>query len=172
MKNIRNWHALWIILALLISACGGCGIQSEVPGESLSDEEAARRALISFFDHLHKGEYAAAADLYVGPTQHMIDHNPTLDPTDHVALWEAACLQNGAMCLSVHSAELQQVPEVVEGEFVFLVEFSEQDGSLFELGPCCGADPEELPPTTAFTFRVRKSAEYLFQVLTPPVYGP
>ena len=143
-----------------------------VPGESLTDEEAARAALITFFDHLQAGNYAAAVDLYGGSYEIMVSHNPTLDPSDLAALWRAACTENGAQCLRVAGAHLQKGPQAPEGEYEFLVVFLQEDGTNFTRGPCCGEDPSEVVEQQAFPFRVRKVAEYYFQVLTSPVYLP
>jgi hypothetical protein len=147
-------------------------IGEEVPGESLSDADAARIALITFFDHLHAGNYTAAVDLYGGTYDIMVSHNPTLDPSDYAALWGAACNHNGAQCLRVASAHLQEAAQAPEGEFEFSVEFLREDGTIFSRGPCCGEDPAEVVEQRAFPFRVRKVAEYYFQVLDLPVYLP
>jgi hypothetical protein len=55
--------------------------------------------------------------------------------------------------------------------YQFLVEFAEDDGSLFTGGPCCGAD-ESAPPQTQFTYTVAASGvdSYLVQELPP--YSP
>jgi len=45
------------------------------------------------------------------------------------------------------------------------------DGSPFELGPCCGADPATSPPQTEFVFTVEWQ-DGLFKVLELPVYLP
>ncbi len=43
--------------------------------------------------------------------------------------------------------------------------------SPFVLGPCCGATPEEMPPTEEFDFTVRQSGE-IYRVVDLPVYIP
>lgn len=186
-KQPRGLYLLPLFIASLFSSCSPVrtpsghdlingNLQSAdpeaIPGESLSNEDAARVALIAFFDHLHAGDYAAAADLYGGSYEIMVAHNPKLEPEDHAALWRAACEINGAHCLQVASAHLQTDSPTPAGEFRFEVEFQRDDGSTFSHGPCCGEGWDEAAGQRTFTYRVRHQAEYLFQVLDPPVYTP
>lgn len=157
-------------MLLALSGCQKAGVDVAAPGEGLSDEEAALRTLIVFFEHLRAGDYDAAADLYGGSYETMIAHNPEVDPSDRAALLEAACTINGAVCLEVASAQPVHLADSMEGDFAFTVEFRNGDGSIFVLGPCCGeVSPERM---LEFTFHVHKAAEYLFQVMDPPVYQP
>ena len=56
-------------------------------------------------------------------------------------------------------------------DFRFTVELQNPDGSLFVLGPCCGADPDTEPPWTQFDFLVKRTdSGFLVQDL--PVYVP
>jgi hypothetical protein len=136
--------------------------------EGLPDEAAAQQALVDFFERLHAGDYAAAADLYGGSYEPMLAHNPELDPSNHTALFQAACTINGAQCLTVASAE--PISDGADGDIVFRVRFATNDGSIFVLGPCCGGSAGG--SQSEFTFHVRKTAEYLFLVMDPPVYSP
>jgi hypothetical protein len=38
----------------------------------------------------------------------------------------------------------------------FTVEFTNDDGSLFVLGPCCGATEMEMSPKTQFVYTVKR----------------
>jgi hypothetical protein len=67
--------------------------------------------------------------------------------------------------------EIAAVQQPEPQTFKFLVEFNNRDGSHFELGPCCGEDPNSRPPITQFEFNVVKTGDrYLVQDL--PVYVP
>jgi hypothetical protein len=164
---------LWFTwFTLILTGCRRHLTAGELHGESLSDEDAARIALFTFFEHLHAGEYAAAVDLYGGSYETMIAHNPTIDPSDRAALFRAACLYNGAQCLQVASARLQTDTFLPEGVFRFSVEFVQEDNTIFLRGPCCGEEVGEASMQGLFTYEVRKFAEYLFEVLDPPIYAP
>jgi len=140
----------------------------EGTGESLPDEAAAQRVLVDFFERLHAGEYTAAADLYGGSYDVMLGHNPEFDPADHAGMLEAACTINGAQCLVV--AAVESLGSELAGEFTFEVQFANEDGSLFTLGPCCGET--QGTAQSKFIFHVRKTAEFVFHVMEPPIYEP
>ena len=143
----------------------GCA-QSPVPE---NDPEEARTSLIEFMLLLNTKEYEQAAQLYGGSYELMQTWNPDIAPSDHVQLWEHACEWNGLMCLEVRTATLREQ----QGDtFVFQVEFSNPDGSLFVQGPCCGASEEEMPPVSQFEYLVGKTAEGTYLVLTLPPYVP
>ncbi|MGD2057143.1 MAG: hypothetical protein PVF85_03080 [Anaerolineales bacterium] len=163
---------LFTLLLLCICACVPSRPGQTEAGEGLSDAQAAERALITFFDFLRSGNYPAAADLYAGPFETMIAHNPGIDPEDHPALLQAACELNGAQCLAPFDIRLIEDSSLQEGVYLFTVSFKEPDGSLFTLGACCGGDGDQAPAQTDFEFRVRKEAEYYFRVLDSPIYAP
>jgi len=135
---------------------------------SLQESDSARQALIDYFNALEKGDYAAAAALYGGSYENLQSMNPDIDPNDHSALLERGCTQNGLRCLPTRSVSLD---EQVGDRYVFLVEFSNPDGSLFVRGPCCGASEAEMPSVSQFGYTVvNKAGDYLVQEL--PVYVP
>ncbi|UCF62343.1 MAG: hypothetical protein JSV37_06505 [Anaerolineaceae bacterium] len=135
-----------------------------------SETELAVRALAAFFSHLHAGEYDQAVGLYGGTFDIMIDHNPEINPDDHATLFRNACTVNGAQCLEIKSVILDE--QASPTEFKFAVEFKNEDGSLFELGPCCGATETEQPPQSVFIYTVAKSATDDYVVLEMPIYIP
>ena len=136
------------------------------------DIEKARLTLITFFELLSKGIYVMASELYGGSYKELIEMNPGLDADDHAALLESACTVNGFQCLLlkdiVHA--VQDWPDT----FTFTVTFLNPDGSLFELGACCGNAATELPPQSSFDFTVMRlpQAGDLFLVQRLPVYLP
>jgi hypothetical protein len=135
-----------------------------------SETELAIRALTAFFSHLHAGEYEQAAGLYGGTYDVMIDHNPEIDPDNHAALFRNACTINGAQCLEIGSIVLEDL--FTPWEFKFVVQFKNDDGSIFELGPCCGETESDQPPQSVFVYTVVKTATDDYVVMEMPVYTP
>ncbi len=136
----------------------------------LQQIQSARQALLAYLDALKAGRYSEAVALYGGDYQGLRDMNPNLDPNDYSALFHNACTINGFVChLKVRNFvwETQLGPS----DFRFTLEFENPDGSLFSLGPCCGASPEEFPPQTQFDFWVKQD-DGKFIVLTLPPYVP
>jgi hypothetical protein len=56
--------------------------------------------------------------------------------------------------------------------YSFQVEFNHPDGSLFVLGPCCGANETGMPPVSQFEFTVTRNAQGKFVVLDMSLYAP
>ncbi len=149
----------FILIALFLSAC--------VPVNG--DVEQAQQTLVAFFDSLNQGQYAEAVELYGGDYEVLTDNNPSLDPSDYVALWKNACTINGAQCLPVRTATLERK---VGDVCLFIVEFSNPDGTLFVLGPCCGGSETDFPPVSQFEYRVQRTTDGKFVVLDLPIYIP
>jgi hypothetical protein len=59
-----------------------------------------------------------------------------------------------------------------DGTVTVDVEFSLPDGTLFVLGPCCGATETEMPPVSSFAFRVQRQPDGAYAVLDLPPYVP
>jgi hypothetical protein len=134
-----------------------------------TDADQAQVALERYFTALATGDYATADSLYGGDYRIFLDWNHDLTVEDHAALWERACKWNGLNCLATRSVTLVDH----QGDrFTFSVEFSNPDGSLFILGPCCGEDATSMPPLTRFDIRVSRMANDQFKVLDLPVYSP
>ena len=148
-----------LLITLVLGAC--------VP--AADDTGQAKQALVEFFDALNQSAYDKADQLYGGDYQVMMNNNPSVDPANHHTLWEHACAFNGFQCLPVRTASLV---EMDGDEYVFIVEFSNLDGSLFILGPCCGATEAGMPPVSQFEYRVQKTEGGKFVVLDLPVYVP
>jgi hypothetical protein len=125
--------------------------------------------LVDFFTLLNEGKYDEAEPLYGGSYESLQVFNPEIDPSDHTALWAWACEKRLLQCLKVRSATFQRL----EGDtYVFQVEFSNEDSSLFVLGPCCGANETEMPPVSQFEYRVSRTAPGKFTVMELPPYIP
>ena len=143
---------------------------TEVIVNAVANDGSAQNAIYLFFDNLHTGHYEDAVKLYGGSYQVMIDQNPAIDPADHVELMKSACTVNGFQCLQLKVAGIEYKPS--PNEYLFTVQFQNDDGSLFVLGPCCGASETEQPPVSYFEVRVMQVAEGEFRVLDMPPYMP
>ncbi|NUM47136.1 MAG: hypothetical protein HUU38_20750 [Anaerolineales bacterium] len=143
-----------------------------LPLSSSASDDLARAAesLNKYFNALHAGQYEQAIAHYGGSYEVLQGYNPELNPDDHAALFKNGCEFNGLQCKPIKT--LVEQTEVSPTEFHFLVEFQNDDGSLFVLGPCCGATEEEMPPVSQFEYTVIKSAEGAFLVQELPVYVP
>jgi hypothetical protein len=125
--------------------------------------------LVDFLTRLHTKNYADAVPLYGGEYEQLLVFNPEIDPNDKVALWTWVCENQLLRCLGVRSATFK---ELVGDSYIFQVEFNNPDGSLFVLGPCCGATETEMPPISQFEFTVSRSVTHRFVVMNTPPYVP
>lgn len=129
----------------------------------------AREALQTFFSLLHDQRYSEAVQYYGGDYETLREWNPTVPGDDHAKLFQNGCSQNGLQCLVIKT--VLQEEEMSTGQYLFTVEFAQDDGSLFTRGPCCGATETEMPPVSQFAYTVRKvNGQFLVQEL--PVYVP
>ena len=141
---------------------------TSVPSTAIEASEA-QEVLIIFFQLMNSKNYAAGDVLYGGSYETMQNWNPDIDPSDHVTLWTKACEQNGLQCLLARTVTFKEL----QGDtYVFQVELSNPDGSLFVLGPCCGATETEMPPVSQFEYKVARDANGKFVVMDMPPYVP
>jgi hypothetical protein len=170
MKKTASLLLQWTF-AFAIGACSHStqAQPTRTPASPSAEIEAARETLTAYFDELYSGEYASAASRYGGELTTLIDSNPDVDPADASALFEAACTYQ-LRCLPVRSIVFAR--QIDTATFEFSVEFSNPDGSLFILGPCCGATETEMPPISQFDCAVEKTGAGKFEVLCLPVYVP
>ncbi len=159
MKNI--FSALVILIAVLLSACGAINGRAEA--------RQAEQTLVNFFQALADGDYLAAAELYGGDYEVLRSMNPTISAGDDEALWRAGCELNGLQCLPV--LRVLEKRKLSTNEFFFTLEFKDAQGKAFVLGPCCGANAEEMPPISSFEYRVSLKGGR-FSVLDLPVFVP
>lgn len=142
---------------------------SPEPTSLPSTAQEARDVLVDFLTLLNTGSYADAVPLYGGEYDPLRVFNPEIDPNNSLALWTWVCENQLLRCLEVRSAAFQ---ELHGDSYVFQVEFSNPDGSLFVLGPCCGANETEMPPVSQFEFTVSRNADGQFVVMNTPPYVP
>ncbi|MCC6498984.1 MAG: hypothetical protein IT313_01815 [Anaerolineales bacterium] len=156
-----------LIAALFLASCAPQATPASTSLPSTASE--AQEVLIRFFDLLNAKQYAEADLLYGGEYEQLQVFNSSADPTDHAALWSWSCENAGLQCLKVRTA----TSETTQGDtHIFQVEFSNADGSLFALGPCCGADETEMPPVSQFEYRVARNSDGKFKVMDLPPYVP
>lgn len=154
------------ISTLLIS----CAPQTSITPTALaSTASEAQETLINFFELLNSKQYAEADSLYGGDYEQLQIFNAQADPSDHTALWAWSCEKSGLQCLKVRTATFKNL----QGDtYVFQVEFSNPDGSLFVLGPCCGANETEMPPVSQFEYHIARTSDGQFHVMDLPPYTP
>ena len=141
------------------------------PTTDSSDLDNAQTTLVAFFSYLSAGEYSQALELYGGPEDQfeaLRRNNPSVDPEDKAALFDAGCTYQ-YLCLTIK--DVVQAEQISATDFHFVVHFANPDGSLFVLGPCCGADETEMPPVSEFEYQVVKVDDQ-FLVIGDLLYVP
>ena len=129
----------------------------------------ARFALLTYFTLLHDKNYTEAITYHGSGYEYLQGWNPNVNKNDYVKLLENGCTENGLHCLKVSSILEEKI--VSPTEYTFKIQFSNEDGTIFKRGPCCGATEKEMPTQTNFDYTVRK-IDLNFKVTTQPVYTP
>ena len=165
-----------LILLLTAIVLAGCAappvnppLTQPAPTSLPSTAGEAQDALVDFLTLLHAGKYTQAVPLYGGDYEALKVFNPEIDPNDPAALWRWSCDHQLLQCLEIRSVTFDQL---VEDAYIFQVEFNNPDGSLFVLGPCCGATETEMPPVSQFQFTVIRNADGRLVVINTPPYVP
>jgi hypothetical protein len=166
-------HLILLLTAIALASCSAPPANpvstQPAPTSLPSTASEAHDVLVNFLTLLNTKEYARAAPLYGGEYEALQVFNPEIDPNDPVALWTWVCDNQLLQCLEVRSATFEQL---VGDAYIFQVEFNNPDGSLFVLGPCCGATETEMPPVSQFEFTVTRNADGKFLVMNTPPYVP
>jgi len=162
---------LIVFLPLLLVGCASqlTTLPQSTPTSLPSTLGEAQDILLNFLTLLHTKDYADAVPLYGGDYEQLRVFNTEIDSNDHIALWAWACDNQLLRCLEVRSVTFQQL---VGDSYIFQVEFSNPDGSLFVLGPCCGANESEMPPVSQFEYTVARNADHRYVVMNTPPYVP
>ena len=159
IRRLGRATLLAIILTLVgAMAFSGCWL-------GLEKSDRAEKALRDFFHHLVQDEYAAAVGVLGGDIRNLAVLNPQVDPGDAAGLLQVGCQGGGLHCLPVRILTFNEQTNKIE--YVFTVQFSNQDGSLFVLPACCGVTPS-IPPRFEFEYRVIEGSEGKFRVLDLP----
>lgn len=164
-----------VALMIILLSLAACTAQGAMPAASptatsIADIDAARQALLGFLVSLNQGRFEDAAQTYAGEYEAISVFDTSIPVDDCTALLRNACVSSNLRCLAPRSAKLKQAPAATE--YVFLVEFNNPDGTIFTRGPCCGATETEMPPESAFEFRVVKANGGRFSILDLPPYVP
>jgi hypothetical protein len=162
---------LFLFATFLLTSCAAQPATStqSAPTSLPSTASEAHNVLVNFLTLLQIKNYTEATPLYGGEYEALQVFNSEIDASDHVALWTWVCENKLLQCLEVRSTEFMHQ----EGDnYVFQVEFNNPDGSLFVLGPCCGANETEMPPVSQFEFTVTRNADGKFLVMNTPPYVP
>jgi hypothetical protein len=159
------------ILLLLVIAIAIYALAIKNPRKAdeapVSPQEQAAGALKRYFALLNQGDFQSALDLHGSGFEWLAQANPDVSPEDRVELLRRGCTQNGLNCLKVKTIVNQAPGE--SGQFGFVVQFENPDGSTFRQGPCCGET--EGPVMTDFTYWV-KNINGQLTVSPGPVYTP
>ena len=100
----------------------------------------------------------------------MIEHNPSIDPSNHAALMQNAGKINGAKCKEVKTTGLGR--KVSTMEYDFMVDFQNTDGTLFGRGQDCEGNETDSPPQSMFIYTVIKDVRGKFLIMDMPPYLP
>jgi hypothetical protein len=164
---IKRFFELLSVLILLVSCAPRA--QNPAPTSTNSAASEAQASLIKFFDLLNSKQYADADGLYGGDYEQLKIFSFGTDPADHAKLWADACQLAGLQCLKVRTAALKNIQGTT---YIFQVEFSRSDGSLFVQGLCCGSDDIQPPPISQFEYHVAGNSNGKFLVMELPPYVP
>jgi hypothetical protein len=164
-------YFVFLFTSIFLASCSTSAINTPQPTQTTlpSTISEAYDVLVNFLTLLHTKNYADAVPLYGGEYEQLQVFNPEIDPNDKAALWTWVCENQLLQCLEVRSTTFQKQ---VGDSYIFQVEFSNPDGSLFVLGPCCGADETEMPPVSQFEFTVARNPDHRFAVMNTPPYVP
>jgi hypothetical protein len=145
-------------------------------------------AMEEFFQNLNEKQYDRAIPSYDGLYNQFRDWNPTVSYYDLGTLWKNACEMNGLNCLRVKDIVKKEIvtpeevfrDEVTDGwsekqykydlVYKYTITYQNQDGSTFQIGPCCGEE-DNGERTKEFNVLVGKKDNNFF-ILTPPPYTP
>jgi hypothetical protein len=164
-------NTIFILILFLLTACQTNVEPTTEPINDLNPMEAqAKVDLITFFEKLNQGQYEDAVALYCGSYEVLQGYNPDIDPQDKATLMKFGCEFNGLTCLQVYDAKIMS--QSSDNEFLFEVRYTNKEGEIFELGPCCGETEESMPPVSLFEIRVTCDAESNCKVHDLPPYVP
>jgi hypothetical protein len=158
----------WLCFLILFTGCAP-KVAPLTPTSLPSTVSEAQGTLIQFFELLNTKQYADADTLYSGDYEQLKIFSSDTDPSDHAKLWADACQLAGLQCRKVRTATLKNQ----QGDmYIFQVEFSNPDGSLFVLGPCCGSNATDMPPVSQYEYHVTRNTNGKFVVMELPPYVP
>ena len=170
---MKAWNAA---LVFALAACAGpppaasppAAAPPAAPVPAPSPAVSAADTVIAFFAALHDGRFEDAIELFGGSYEVPQGMNPDLGPDRRAALFERYCTRNGGVCLPVERIVASKAE--ADGAERFTVRFARDDGTVFELGPCCG-EPDTGARTLEFVYTVRR-VDGAPRVMELPPYVP
>jgi len=168
--NSRSFS--WLVIFSIIITSGIIACLFFIANNQLNQPTniiLAQTALINYFDLLNNKQYSQAIIYHGSGYAGLREWNPDLPGDNYLALLKLGCEQNGWRCLKIKKVLTSE--QFSPNEFSFIVQFQNNDGGLFKLGPCCGEDKNSQLAQTDFEYTVKKIGGK-FSVETPPVYGP
>ena len=149
-------------------------IQNESDKISSAEDEStkAEEVLVSFFTYLNNQDFEKALTLFEldDPTnswEGLESFSLPEDRKNKAKVLKNYCEATGT-CLK---AKVIEIKKENNNSYKLVVQFQNNDGNTFVLGPCCGATEEEMPSQNKFDFTVKK-INNVFKVTTAPVYRP
>ncbi|MFH1769829.1 MAG: hypothetical protein ABH833_04155 [Parcubacteria group bacterium] len=147
---------------------------------TISEIDSAKTVLTDFFDFLNNKQFEKAVAIFEpqfeqgstilrGPVWEGMKAFAPLEHRDNKAkVLESYC--HDLNCFL--SVEVLTIRKEDPDLYVLSVQFRKDDGSILEIGPCCGMQVEEdYIPTSEFTFGV-KEIDGEWKVVTAPIYIP
>lgn len=156
---------LALITVIMFGFIAGC-TQLPATTRAPSDAQAAREALNSFFSLLHDERYGEAVSYYGGTFEVLRYWDPAA-ADDNAEMFKSACRLR-LRCLRIKAILREE--KISPTEFRFVVQFMDDDGTVFRHGPCCGGDETETPAQTEFAYTVKRVGKFLVQEM--PVVLP
>lgn len=134
-----------------------------------NDLESAKNTLLTYFTLLNDKKYSVAVQYHGSGFEYIQNWNPDIDKNDYPKLLEMGCIKNGLQCLEISKVLSEKI--VSPTEFLFEVQFANDNGTLFMQKQCCGATEQQMPTKDSFEFTVKK-INGNFIITTQPVYIP
>jgi hypothetical protein len=134
----------------------------------------AENILVSFFNYVNNNDYENAVTLLSlssSDWESMGGYASGNSPENFLSNKESILKQYCEAIQTCLKAKPIKVVMLSDTEYRITTQFINQDGSIFVLGPCCGATEETMPSRQEFEYTVMKiDGEY--KVANPPQYRP
>ncbi|MBU1118883.1 hypothetical protein KKH43_03310 [Patescibacteria group bacterium] len=136
----------------------------------VDNEQEARDALVNFFNQAHEGYYEEAWERFDPDKKDyelMESMSAPEERSDKVRVLQNFC-EKLETCLEVRIVNSRKVSS---DEYIFDIQFINDDGSIYVLGPCCAETEETMPSEDQFAYQVKKK-DGQFKVISTPLYHP
>lgn len=171
MQNKNSKTTISILIILIAIAAGyfllyqpnhTIEVLSEYPIDPYDQPLVASEdiAMVDFFDSLEQKNYDLAIPLFDGLYNQLREWNPEVSYYDLGTLWKQGCEMNGLNCLKIKEILSKENVDPIAifkddvldswsdkaGKYTkvykYTVTFKNDDGTLFEVGPCCGQEDD------------------------------